>query len=109
MTIFLFVLVATILESVGDAVVRVALLNHHSAFLVRVGLYLMGGALLTLYGTSLNLAPVEFAAVTGMYVATLFIVFQITNYLFFRTLPTPAVLIGGSLIVTGGLIVSLWK
>lgn len=87
----------------------IALHNHHSALLARVGLYLAGGVLLTLYGTSLNLAPVEFAAVTGMYVATLFVVFQITNYVFFRTLPTPAVLVGGSLIVAGGLIVSLWK
>lgn len=102
-------LVATILEAMGDAVVRVALHNHHSALIARVGLYLVGGVLLTLYGTSLNLAPMEFAAVTGMYVATLFVVFQITNFVFFRTLPTPAVLIGGSLVVAGGLIVSLWK
>ena len=69
----------------------------------------MGGILLTLYGTSLNLAPVEFAAVTGLYVATLFVVFQITNYIFFRTVPTLAVVLGGTLIVAGGLIVSLWK
>jgi len=69
----------------------------------------MGGILLTLYGTSLNLAPVEFAAVTGMFVATLFVVFQITNYIFFRTAPTPAVLVGGALFVAGGLAVFLWR
>jgi small multidrug resistance family-3 protein len=107
MKIFLFVLAATIFEAVGDAVVRVAL--HHSSLPARIGLFALGGTLLTLYGTSLNLAPVEFAAVTGMYIATLFIVFQITNYVFFRTAPTPAVLMGGALIVTGGLIVSLWR
>jgi small multidrug resistance family-3 protein len=107
MKIFLFVLAATIFEAVGDAVVRVAL--HHSSLPARIGLFALGGTLLTLYGTSLNLAPVEFAAVTGMYIATLFIVFQITNYVFFRTAPTPAVLVGGALIVTGGLIVSLWR
>lgn len=107
MKIFLFVLVATVFESVGDAVVRIAL--HNSSPLMRIGLFVIGGLLLTLYGTSLNLAPVEFAAVTGMYIATLFVVFQITNYAFFRTLPTPAVVIGGTFIVTGGLIVSLWK
>jgi small multidrug resistance family-3 protein len=107
MRIFLFVLLATILEATGDAIVRIAL--HHPSLPVRVGLFLVGGVLLTLYGTSLNLAPVEFAAVTGLYIATLFVVFQITNYVFFRVAPTPAVLVGGILIVAGGLIVSLWK
>jgi small multidrug resistance family-3 protein len=107
MKIFLFVLAATILEATGDAIVRIAL--HHPSAHARIVLFVLGGGLLTLYGTSLNLAPVEFAAVTGMYIATLFIVFQITNYIFFRTVPVPAVLVGGTLIVTGGLIVSLWK
>jgi hypothetical protein len=107
MKIFLFVLLATILEATGDAIVRVAL--HHPSLQARIGLFLVGGILLTLYGTSLNLAPVEFAAVTGLYIATLFVVFQITNYIFFRVAPTPAVVVGGTLIVAGGLIVSLWK
>lgn len=107
MKIFLFVLLATILEATGDAIVRVAL--HHPVMAVRIALFAVGGTLLTLYGTSLNLAPVEFAAVTGMYIATLFVVFQITNYVFFRTPPTVPVMVGGVLIVSGGLIVSLWK
>lgn len=107
MKIFLFVLIATILEAAGDAILRIAL--HHPSLLTRIGLFLVGGTLLTLYGTSLNLAPVDFAAVTGMYIATLFVVFQVANYVFFRTLPTHAVAAGGSLIVAGGLIVSLWR
>lgn len=107
MKIFLFVFAATVFEAVGDAVVRIAL--NHPSLPVRIGLFVIGGTLLTLYGTSLNLAPVEFAAVTGMYIATLFVVFQLTNYVIFRTAPTPAVVVGGTLIVTGGLVVSLWK
>ncbi len=107
MKIFLFVLAATVLEATGDAVVRIAL--HHSSLPTRVGLFLSGGALLTLYGTSLNLAPVDFAVVTGLYITTLFVVFQVTNYVFFRALPTPGVLVGGTLIVTGGLVVFFWK
>ena len=107
MKIFLFVLAATVLEATGDAVVRIAL--HHSSLPTRVGLFLIGGALLTLYGTSLNLAPVDFAVVTGLYITTLFVVFQVTNYVFFRALPTPGVLVGGTLIVTGGLVVFFWK
>jgi small multidrug resistance family-3 protein len=65
--------------------------------------------LLTGYGTSLNLAPVEFATVTGIYVATLFVVFQITNYVIFHAAPTPSVLVGGALIVCGGLVIALWR
>jgi len=107
MKIFLFVLAATILEATGDATLRVAL--HHSSLPIRIALFVFGGALLTAYGISLNLAPVEFATVTGMYIATLFVVFQITNYIFFRTAPTLPVFVGGALIVSGGLIVSLWR
>ena len=107
MKVFLFVLMATILEATGDAVVRVAL--HHNSLAARIGLFAIGAVLLTLYGTSLNLAPVEFAAVTGMYIATLFVIFQLTNYVFFRAAPTSSVIVGGFLIVAGGLVVSLWK
>lgn len=107
MKIFLFVLAATILEASGDAIVRIAL--HHPSFPARIALFLTGFALLALYGTSLNMAPVEFASVTGLYVAILFVVFQIANYVFFHVVPTPAVLTGGAFILAGGLIVSLWK
>ena len=102
-----FVLVATVLEATGDAVVRVAL--SHPSVPARVALFAIGTVLLGLYGTSLNLAPVDFATVTGAYVATLFVVFQITNYLFFRAVPTPAILVGGAMIVAGGLVVWLWR
>ena len=107
MKIFLFVLAATVLEASGDAIVRIAL--HHQSTSARIGLFLLGYILLALYGTSLNLAPTEFAAVTGIYVATLFVVFQIVNFAFFSTLPTPAVLVGGTFIVIGGLTVALWR
>jgi multidrug transporter EmrE-like cation transporter len=107
MKVFLFVLMATVFEAVGDAVVRSAL--HHDSARARIGLFLVGTVCLALYGTSLNLAPVEFAEVVGLYVATLFVMFQITNYIFFRAVPTIPGLVGGSLIIAGGLIVGLWK
>ncbi len=107
MKILWFVLIATVLEAGGDAVVRVAL--HHPSMPVRVGLFLLGAVLLTAYGTSLNLAPVEFAKVTGLYVAMVFVMFQVMNYIFFRTLPSVGGVVGGSLIVAGGLVVYLWR
>jgi hypothetical protein len=83
MKVFLFVVLAPVLEATGDAIVRVALKEPSTP--TRIGLFLIGGIFLTLYRTSLNLAPVRFAAATGMYIATLFVVFRVANYVFFRT------------------------
>jgi small multidrug resistance family-3 protein len=105
--ILAFLVVATGLEVSGDAIVRKALFGH--AGLARVGLFLLGAALLAGYGTFLNLAPLEFGQVVGLYIATLFVMWQILTFVFFRTLPTTPILLGGSLIVIGGLIVSFWK
>jgi hypothetical protein len=102
-----FLLVATILEVSGDAIVRIGIYNH--AGLMCVPLMLAGASLLFGYGFSLNLAPVEFRQVVGLYIATLFIIWQVINFLFFRTLPNLPILTGGALIVTGGLIVTFWK
>lgn len=98
---------ATVFEAVGDAVIRMSLTAPRP--FVRIGFFLGGSILLALYGTSLNLAPVEFATVTGLYIATLFVVFQITNYVLLHTAPTLPVMVGGALIVTGGLTVYFWK
>jgi small multidrug resistance family-3 protein len=95
---------ATLLEVCGDAIVRLALYNH--AGVARIGIMAAGALLLLGYGSLLNLAPLEFRQVVGLYIATLFVVWQGVNALFFRTLPTWPILIGGTLIVIGGLIVT---
>jgi hypothetical protein len=107
MKAFAFVLLATVLEAVGDAVMRIGLHTHVLPY--RVLLLVSGGALLAMYGASLNLAPVEFATVTGMYIACLFVVFQIVNFAVFHVLPTAGVVTGGALIVAGGCIVYFWR
>lgn len=105
--VLLFLIVATGLEVTGDAIIRKSLFEHVGP--ARLALFLLGGALLAGYGTFLNLAPLEFGQVVGLYIATLFVMWQIINFLFFRTLPTLPILMGGVLIVAGGLIVSFWK
>ena len=72
-------------------------------------MWALNPVLLALYGASLNLAPVEFAEATGIYLACLFIAFQLVNYLFFRHTPSPAVLLCGTLILVGAAIIYIWK
>ena len=75
----------------------------------RVATILGGGALLLIYGLMLNVAPLPFARIVGLYIATLFLSWQLVTFVTFRTVPNMPTLAGGALIVAGGLIVSLWK
>lgn len=103
----ILLLIATVLEVSGDALVRTALYSHRGA--ARAGLFLAGAALLFGYGTFLNLAPLEFGRVVGLYIATLFIVWQVINFIAFRTVPTMPILVGGALIIAGGALITLWR
>jgi hypothetical protein len=102
-----FLIVATLLEATGDAIVRMGIAQN--AWVPRCLLFLAGAVLLFGYGLSVNLAPVEFRRVVGVYIATLFIVWQIVNFFAFRSAPTASILAGGALIVAGGVIVTFWK
>jgi hypothetical protein len=102
-----FLVIATTLEVSGDAVIRIALFEHAGA--ARVGLLVTGGALVFGYGVSLNLAPLAFGQVVGLYIATLFVVWQIINRIAFHAAPTRPTLVGGALILAGSLIVTFWK
>lgn len=108
MKILAYVVAATIFEAVGDAVMRVAL-RSPNALPGRIALFALASFLLTMYGLFLNLAPVEFATVTGIYLASLFIAFQIVNYIFFRHVPSFGLLLGGTFIVAGAAIIYFWK
>jgi len=87
--------------------VRIGIYSH--AGLLRVGLLAAGGLLLLGYGSLLNLAPVEFGRVVGLYIATLFVVWQVINFMVFRSIPSVPILVGGALIVAGGLLVTYWR
>jgi hypothetical protein len=102
-----FLIIATILEVSGDAVVRMGIFNHSGP--ARTGLFLVGAVLLFGYGSFLNLAPLEFGRVVGLYIATLFVIWQVINFIAFRSLPTLPILAGGVLVITGGAIIAFWK
>ena len=103
----LLLLLATSLEVSGDAVVRLALYNSIGAN--RLALLCVGALLLLGYGSFLNLAPIEFGRVAGLYIATLFVVWQVINFVAFRALPTMPILVGGALVIAGGAIITLWN
>ena len=103
----LLLLIATTLEVSGDAVVRLAI--YDNAGWVRVALLVAGALLLLGYGSALNTAPVSFFRIVGLYIATLFVVWQIISFLVFRTLPDVPVYVGGSLVIAGGLVITFWR
>lgn len=105
-SIFIFLIVATALEACGDAMVRLGLRQANVP--LRVALFLAGAILLFGYGVFVNLPAVEFSRIVGLYIATLFVVWQIVNFAVFGTLPVMPVLAGGALIVIGGSIVTFW-
>src|SRR5215472_17970570 len=104
--IALLLLIATTLEVSGDAVVRLAIYNQSG--LTRVALLIAGAALLLGYGSFVNIAPVPFARVVGLYLATLFVVWQIISFIVFRSLPGLPVCVGGTLVIVGGAIITFW-
>ena len=102
-----FIIAATVFEAVGDSVMRIAL--HYHVMPRRILLFGLAALLLAMYGASLNLAPVDFAEATGIYIASLFVAFQVANCVFFQQRPSPAVFVGGLFIVTGAIVISVWK
>lgn len=102
----LLLILATTLEVSGDALVRLGIYQYAGS--IRLACFLSGAALLFGYGSVLNTAPVDFARIVGLYIATLFVIWQIISFLVFKTLPGLPILLGGALIITGGLIITFW-
>jgi hypothetical protein len=99
-----FLIAATTLEASGDAMVRIGLFERSGT--ARVAIMVVGAALLFGYGLMINLAPLPFERVVGLYIAVLFIVWQMVSYFTFRSTPSLPIMMGGALIVLGGLLVT---
>jgi hypothetical protein len=105
--LFAFLIAATSLEATGDAIVRLGIAQNQWG--LRSLLFIAGAILLFGYGLSVNLAPVDFGRVVGLYVAILFIMWQVINFIVFQVTPVTPVIVGGLLIVVGGAVVTLWR
>jgi len=98
-------LCAALLEAGGDALIRAGLHSPgHSHTLLY---FVLGGLVLTFYGYAVNGPPWDFGRLLGVYVAFFFVVAQLISWLGFGQKPTPAIFVGGALIVAGGCVVSL--
>ena len=98
---------AAFLEAGGDALMRMGLRSptHSRAALF----FIAGGLVLTFYGYAVNAQPWDFGRLLGVYVAFFFVVAQLINWFAFHQEPTPTILLGGTLIVIGGCVVSMAK
>ena len=104
--VWAFLIAATTFEASGDALVRVGLFERVGA--ARIAVMAIGAVLLFGYGVMLNLAPLPFERVVGLYIATLFLVWQVVSFLTFQSVPSFSIVAGGALIIAGGLLVSFW-
>jgi len=96
---------AALLEAGGDALLRKGM--QATAAPQKWIFALLGAATLALYGTVVNLPPWNFGRLLGVYVVLFFLVSQGLNLVVFSASPTPAIWIGGSLIVAGGAVIAL--
>ena len=100
-------LVAAILETSGDALVRHGL--HSQSSIARVGFLALGGVTLLAYGMTVNAPPWDFGRLLGVYVTLFFLLAQLINWLAFDLPPTLPIVIGGALILAGGLTITFWR
>ena len=91
-----------VFEVTGDAPCRAGLRGG------RVGLLILGGVALWLYGITVNAPGWNFGKLLGVYIAVFFVVSQVVAVRVFREPISSPMLIGGALIVAGGLVLSCW-
>jgi len=100
----LFLLLMTvILEVCGDASIRIGLRGGKPAS------FLMGALLVICYGITISLPKWNFSRTMGVYIAIFFIVSQIVAMVMLREHLRLPVIVGGLLIVSGGLVILLWR
>jgi drug/metabolite transporter superfamily protein YnfA len=101
----LILLAAAVLEAGGDALVRSGI--HASASSARLLFWLAGALVLFTYGYVVNAPPWDFGRLLGIYVVFFFVVAQAISWAVFHQKPDRFVIIGGSLVILGGLVIAV--
>jgi len=104
---FVVLLIAASLEVLGDACFQSGL--YRSTGTAKAVWFAAGVAILAGYGLFVNLPQWDFGKLLGVYVALFFVVAQIVAKVRFGQTPTMPIYVGGSLIVAGGMVITLWK
>jgi small multidrug resistance family-3 protein len=106
-TAFLILLACALLEAGGDALARKGM--HAGTAANRVGLYAAAAVVLFAYGWLVNRPPWSFGSLLGIYVVLFFVVAQVLAFTVFGEKPTAPLMIGGLLIVSGGIVVTVFR
>jgi len=103
---FMVLLIAASLEVFGDGCFQSGL--YRSTGVMRTLWFSSGVVILAGYGLFVNLPQWDFGKLLGVYVALFFLVAQVVAKLRFGQSPTTPILVGGSMIVAGGLVITFW-
>ena len=104
---FVVLVLAASLEVLGDSFFQSGL--YRSTGTHRAMWFVVGVGVLGCYGLFVNLPQWDFGKLLGVYVALFFVVAQVVAKVRFHQSPSAPILIGGSLIVAGGLVITFWK
>jgi small multidrug resistance family-3 protein len=96
----LWLVAAALIEVGGDASMRIGLRGQAWG-------YALGTILLAAYGLLVNQPAWQFGRLLGLYIVVFFVVSQALAWGIFGERPSGGLIVGGSLIVTGGLIIQL--
>jgi small multidrug resistance family-3 protein len=100
-------LLAALLEAGGDALMRAGLRSQ--AIRIRVFLFCVAAVALFLYGLTVNAPPWDFGKLLGLYIVFFFVIAQGVSWVFFHQAPSPALWVGGGLIVAGGVVIAVFQ
>ena len=106
-TAALFLLLAAVLETGGDAIIRTAL--HRPSGISRLLMFGFGAVVLFAYGYTVNAPGWSFGRLLGLYVVFFFVIAQLISWIGFGQRPSLAVLSGGLLIVSGGIVIAAFQ
>lgn len=104
---FAVLALAAFFEVYGDSFFQIGL--HRATGTSRYVAFAAGAVTLALYGLVVNTPPWDFGKLLGIYVVLFFLMAQLVAWVRFQQTPTPPILVGGSLIVAGGAVITLWK
>ena len=102
----LWLFLAAALEAGGDALIRAGLRASGTA---RTGWFLAGAIVLFSYGYAVNSPNWNFGRLLGVYVTLFFLVAQLIAWIAFHETPSRAMIVGGTLILAGGVVITLWQ